>query len=302
MGSRRIVSLLLKITGGYKKFMSTWSGLILAAGKGTRMRSRIPKVLHTILGKPLISFAIETVQKLSVENINVVVSPDNHPLIKNKLKGSVGYVVQTQPNGTGDALASYFAQVPKTSDHLIIQNGDMPLISEDSIAQLMSTHESQSNVITVLTLNGRAAQDYGRVIRDQAGALIRIEEAADSSVKQDDISEVNAGVYCIDIEGVKSLMNNLNDLNTEESYITSLVELAYKEGKPVGTSELHSPLEIFGVNDRIQLSNATEILQEQIINKRRTSSTIPLTSSRSDTGFYFLPFPRTGRRIDSGGP
>jgi bifunctional UDP-N-acetylglucosamine pyrophosphorylase/glucosamine-1-phosphate N-acetyltransferase len=245
--------------------MSTWAGLILAAGKGTRMKSRIPKVLHTILGKPLLSYSIQTLTKLEIQDINIVVSPDNHDAIRKEIPGDISYIVQKEPKGTGDALISYLEQASKLPDNLIIQNGDMPLISEDSINELIQTHNSQNNVITVLSLNGRAAQDYGRIIRDQTGSIIRIEEAVDSSIKPDEIGEINAGVYCINLTNIKPIIEALKQLDTTESYITSIVEIAYKQGDLAGTSELHSPLEIFGVNDRIQLSNATEILQEQII-------------------------------------
>lgn len=245
--------------------MKTWAGLILAAGKGTRMKSRTPKVLHTILGKPLLTFSIETLSKLKIKDINVVVSPDNHQAIQEEIQQRINYVVQEQPKGTGDAFVSYLKQVSEVPEHIIIQNGDMPLISDDSIIQLIETHLAQNNLVTVLTLNGNPAQDYGRVIRDQMGSIIRIEEAVDSSIKYDDISEVNAGVYCISTRNIDKVITKLKELDTPESYITSLIEIAYKQGEPIGTSELHSPLEIFGVNDRIQLSNATEILQEQIV-------------------------------------
>ena len=245
--------------------MSTWAGLILAAGKGTRMKSRTPKVLHTILGKPLVSYSIQTLTKLEIQDINIVVSPDNHDAIRKEIPGDISYIIQKEPKGTGDALISYFEQASKLPDNIIIQNGDMPLISENSINELIQTHNSQNNVITVLSLNGRHAQDYGRVIRDQTGSIIRIEEAVDSSIKPDEISEVNAGVYCINLTNIKPIIEALKQLDTTESYITSIVEIAYKQGDLAGTSELYSPLEIFGVNDRVQLSNATEILQEQII-------------------------------------
>ncbi|MFL2644802.1 MAG: bifunctional UDP-N-acetylglucosamine diphosphorylase/glucosamine-1-phosphate N-acetyltransferase GlmU [Dehalococcoidia bacterium] len=245
--------------------MNTWSGLILAAGKGTRMKSRTPKVLHTILGKPLLSYSVKTLTKLEIKDINVVVSLDNHQAINEAMGNEIKFITQAEPKGTGDAFLSYLDQTDDLADNIIIQNGDMPLISEESITQLIDTHNTQNNLITVLSLNGRAAQDYGRVIRDQTGSVIRIEEAIDSSIKPDEISEVNAGVYCINTKKIKPLIASLKELDTPESYITSIVELGYKQGELIGTSELHSPLEIFGVNDRIQLSNATEILQEQII-------------------------------------
>ena len=242
--------------------MNTWSGLILAAGKGTRMKSRTPKVLHTILGKPLLSYSVKTLTKLEIKDINVVVSLDNHQAINEAMGNEIKFITQAEPKGTGDAFLSYLDQTDDLADNIIIQNGDMPLISEESITQLIDTHNTQNNLITVLSLNGRAAQDYGRVIRDQTGSVIRIEEAIDSSIKPDEISEVNAGVYCINTKKIKPLIASLKELDTPESYITSIVELGYKQGELIGTSELHSPLEIFGVNDRIQLSNGNTVVGE----------------------------------------
>ena len=175
--------------------MNTWSGLILAAGKGTRMKSRTPKVLHTILGKPLLSYSVKTLTKLEIKDINVVVSLDNHQAINEAMGNEIKFITQAEPKGTGDEFLSYLDQTDDLADNIIIQNGDMPLISEESITQLIDTHNTQNNLITVLSLNGRAAQDYGRVIRDQTGSVIRIEEAIDSSIKPDEISEVNAAFY-----------------------------------------------------------------------------------------------------------
>lgn len=245
--------------------MDNWAGLILAAGKGSRMKSNTPKVLHKILGQSLIQFPITALRETGITDINLVVSPDNKKPISATLDDSIKYTLQKEQKGTGDALVSYLQQCETVPKNLIIQNGDMPLISQGSIKDLIQTHSSEDNFITIVTLQDCTAGDFGRVIRNKEGLVTKIEEANESTIQSDQQTEVNAGIYCVNTKNVSEFTSELGSNHNGEQYITSLVELAYSKGLKVGFSKLKHRDEMLGVNDRLQLSQATAVMQKQIV-------------------------------------
>jgi len=233
--------------------------IILAAGQGKRMHSDKPKVLNLLAGKPLLTHVYETAMKIEHREIYIVYGCGGEQ-VKNTLKNSqVCWIEQEEQLGTGHAVQQVLPNIPK-SDHILILYGDVPLISEVSLAKLV---EAATNTgFSLLTAYFDEPHGYGRIVRDDNDNIIAIVEEKDATIEQQNICEVNAGFMVISAEILNQWIDFLKNKNKQnEYYLTDMVEIAVKNNIRVSPILAESAIEVQGVNTRSQLSEAERYYQ-----------------------------------------
>lgn len=235
------------------------SAIILAAGKGTRMKSDLPKVLHPVCGKPMVVHIIEKLRNIGVDNIVVVVG-HKAEMVQEVIGDSVNYALQTEQKGTGHAVMMAAPKLPKEGRTLVI-TGDTPLIKESTILAMISNHYDKENKGTVLTTTFENPTGYGRIIRDINDNVCGIVEEKDANQTTKQIKEVNTGIFCFDnkelISGLPRLTNN-NAQN--EYYLTDMVSIFAEDGHKFGSFSISDNEQVMGINDQEQLLAAQIIM------------------------------------------
>ena len=244
--------------------MENWAGVIMAAGEGRRMVSKMPKPLHKVCGKEMVRYPVELLQSLGVERILVVVSPATESPLREALGDSVDYVVQPTPKGTGDAAAWAVKALPPDASNIVLLGSDSPLIRLDSLRQLVNKHQGDHNAMTMLTAPDMLTEDLGRVVRDDRDAIVDLVEARDWDGDTWAPAEVNAGVYCFGRAWLQERLADIEPSPNGEKYLTSLVALAAQRGDRIGSLASDMPEETFGVNDRLQLAQVEAVMRWQI--------------------------------------
>ncbi len=240
--------------------MKSLAAVILAAGKGTRMKSRIPKVLHPLAGLPMIHYPIELARSLGADPIVVVVGYAAQS-VQQALDGyGLRFVVQDPQLGTGHALGFARVLLEEGVKDLLILSGDVPLLTEETLRAMVSCHRSHRGALTLLCGRMEDPTGYGRILRDGKGRVVRIVEEKDATDEERAIQEVNAGVYCAKARPLFRALEGLSRDNVQgEYYLTDAVEILASEG--VETYETSNPEEFLGINDRMELAHAEEVLQ-----------------------------------------
>jgi bifunctional UDP-N-acetylglucosamine pyrophosphorylase/glucosamine-1-phosphate N-acetyltransferase len=230
--------------------MST-SVIILAAGKGTRMRSSLPKVLQPLAGRPLLGHVIETAKKLQADNIITIYGHGGN-LVQNEFAHEhVQWVEQAEQLGTGHAVKVTLPVLPKDGQALIL-SGDVPCISQQTLQKLLDA--AQHTGIGLVTLTLPDASGYGRIVREN-GKIQAIVEHKDASDEQRQIKEINTGIYCVSNAKLHEWLPNLSNSNAQgEYYLTDIVAMAIADGLEVASVEPERAFEVEGVNDRVQLA------------------------------------------------
>ena len=244
--------------------MVQWAGVILAAGVGARMKSRLPKVLHPVCGKEMIRYPVELLRLLEIEPIVVVASPANEAPIKNLLGDAAEYVVQPEARGTGDALDHAREVLTAESVNLLVLGADSPLVTEETAKKLMASHLDSGSTMTVLVGQVPSAGDRGRVIRGGSGQVTAIIEAADDDDSSDSPGEVNGGVYCFSAPWLWENLERIEPGRSGERYVTSLAAIGAAAGCRVSGVAAQDPDELQGVNNRVQLSQVEGALRNRI--------------------------------------
>ena len=244
--------------------MDQWAGVVLAAGDGVRMRSRLAKVLHRVCGKELIRYPVDLMNQLGIGKVVVVVSPGNDEAVRRLLGDSVEYVIQPAVKGTGDALGRVEDLLKGRADNVMVLTADAPLVRPESVKPLMAAHVDSSRNMTFLTCISGAAQDFGRVVRDENGQVVEIVEAADNTDTDNEIAEVNGSVYCFRDRWLWDSVESVGAAPSGEKYITSLVRIGSSGNSTVQAITTEDPDELMGVNDRLQLSHVEAVLRQRI--------------------------------------
>lgn len=241
-------------------------GLILAAGKGSRMKSDLPKVLHKVCGKSMVNHVIDTLRSGKIEDINVIVGTGAELVKEATAEKNVSYSLQSEQLGTGHAIICAKDFLQDKSGTVVIFTGDAPLISEDTVLNLVNYHEEKNNKATILTSIMNDATGYGRIIRNEVSEVEKIVEHKDCSQEELKVSEVNAGMYAFNIELLLSSLNKINNKNAQgEYYLTDVIEILKAEGERVGAVAV--PVEeTLGVNSRVQLAQVEQIMRDRINN------------------------------------
>jgi bifunctional UDP-N-acetylglucosamine pyrophosphorylase/glucosamine-1-phosphate N-acetyltransferase len=241
-----------------------YTALILAAGEGKRMKSRLPKVLHEIAFKPLICWVLEAV---SGADGRIVVVGHGADEVKSVLGESVSYAVQEQRLGTGHAVAQA-KDLFRDARRVLILSGDTPLITRQTLDAAYACHTSGGNAVTVLTAHVPNPNGYGRILRGSDGNLAGIVEHADASEAQRAITEVNSGIYFFDTDALLFALDRISNGNAQgEYYLTDAIGILLGEHKKAGAFTLGDHNEIIGINDRVQLAAASERMRERIIRR-----------------------------------
>ena len=242
--------------------MEKWAGVVLAAGQGVRMKSRVTKVLHPVCGKEMIRYPVDLLRQSGIKLVIVVVSPQNAGAINQVLGDEVEYVTQPAVLGTADALSRALETVGGRAAHVLMQGGDAPLVRLESLQRLMDCHAAHGHQMTILTGTDVITQDLGRVVRDEAGRVTAIVEAADWTGETGLPTEVNSGVYCFDAPWASEQLMSIEASDQGEKYLTALA--AAGDGASIEGVIAGDPTEMLGVNNRVQLSQVEAILRQRI--------------------------------------
>lgn len=245
------------------KTQSNTTAIILAAGKGTRMKSDLPKVMHCVHGTPLIGHVVSCVEASGVCNKPVVVVSNDHELVQDYLQDRAVYAIQTKQLGTGHAAASAKDSVLGNEDIIIVLYGDHPYLKPESIQTLVQEHHARKNTITAMTFTvPNFEEDYacfaafGKIVRDEQGNFVQVVEKKDCTDQQTEIKELNPGYACYDATWFWHNIATLkNDNAQEEYYLTDLFGLASQQQRPMSTISI-DPKEAMGVNTKEDLARA----------------------------------------------
>jgi bifunctional UDP-N-acetylglucosamine pyrophosphorylase/glucosamine-1-phosphate N-acetyltransferase len=241
----------------------TAAALILAAGEGTRMKSSKPKVAHEILGEPMVRLVIDAARAAGCERVVVVTGHGAEQV--EALVGGVETVRQERQLGTGHAVMSAHKAFEGFSGSLVVLSGDTPLLRPETIAGLVAMRESSGAALTLLTANLPDPGNYGRIVRGRDGGVAEIVEQKDLKPDQHHLTEVNTGTYCFDSAVLFAHLDRLTTENAQgEYYLTDMVEVFNREGQLVSATTADEPFETLGVNSRVQLAEASRVLQRRI--------------------------------------
>ncbi|MDB9536044.1 bifunctional UDP-N-acetylglucosamine diphosphorylase/glucosamine-1-phosphate N-acetyltransferase GlmU [Dolichospermum planctonicum CS-1226] len=235
---------------------------ILAAGKGTRMKSNLPKVLHSLGGKSLVERVIESAEPLSPSRKLVIVGYQSQE-VKTAIDSNYGveFVEQTVQLGTGHAIQQLLPYLQDYTGDLLILNGDVPLLRTETLKALLQTHQENHNSCTILTAQLANPQGYGRVFRDSEGVVQKIIEDKDCTPNQRENNRVNAGIYCFRWPDLANILPHLQANNAQKEYY--LTDAVTQVGKVMAV-DVQDYQEILGINDRLQLAAANDIFQRRI--------------------------------------
>ena len=245
--------------------------IILAAGKGTRMKSDLPKVLHTIFDKPLLAYVIDAVNNTGYVDENFVIVGHQAEVVENfvsKNYANSKCILQAPQLGTGDAVNKATPFLKDFDGLVIVVCGDTPLIEAETIKEFIENHEQNKADLTVMSAIFENPTNYGRIIRDENNNFTAIVEEKDATVEQKAVKEVNAGIYCINWKTISPAFGSLKNNNAQgEYYLTDIVKWAVEKNLNVQSFILKNNEEIFGINSKVQLSEATKMLNAKHINK-----------------------------------
>ena len=245
--------------------------IILAAGKGTRMQSIDPnhsKVSYPILGKPIINYVLDALKPLGFKK-EVVVVGFGGEITKSLVDKECDVVWQKEILGTGHAVQQTTPLLKDLDGETLIIYGDTPLVKPETISSILHIHEKENNALTVVSSILPDASGYGRMIREEkSNHLLAIREETDCSEYELGISEANTGICVFDNKLLFNYLNKMDNKNTRKLYyLSQLVELMLKDGLPVGSYVVEDMVEVFGINDRVQLAYAAKIMRKRINNK-----------------------------------
>ncbi len=239
--------------------------IILAAGKGTRMKSETPKVLHKIMGKSILGYVLDNIKNFSDEAFIIIghQAEEVEEFVKSNY-AAYKTVLQTPQLGTGHAVSVVCPYLENYSGQVIILCGDTPLIKEKTLQNLLDYHNQTNSDITVLSAIFENPANYGRIIRGHDNSIKYIVEEKDATTEEKSVKEVNAGIYCVNWEKIKPAFSQLKTNNAQgEYYLTDIVKWGKSRNLKVSAYTLENNEEIYGINSRENLANATKIMNNR---------------------------------------
>lgn len=245
--------------------MERIKAVILAAGKGTRMKSELPKVIHQALGKPMVKYSIDAAIEAGADISDIcLVVGHKAELVKEAVGNDVTYVFQKEQLGTGHAVKCASEFIGKDGLTMVLC-GDTPLITGKTLKKLVETHIAEENAITVLTARVDDPAGYGRIIKDNWGKFVKIVEQKDATLEEQRVDEINSGMYIFDSAVLSKALSMITNDNAQgEYYLTDTVEIVKSEGLgEVATMVIDDVDEIKGVNSPEQLKEAEVILRNR---------------------------------------
>lgn len=241
-----------------------FTSVILAAGMGTRMKSKMPKVLHKVCGKPLSKWVIDASEAAGADKVCAVVG-HKAETVKEVLGDVCEFALQAEQKGTGHAVMQAIDVIKNSKGEVVILNGDTPLITAETINKAIEYHKNNGNQATVITAILDDATGYGRIVKDNDGSVLKIVEQKDASKEEKKINEVNSGMYVFDAQSLVYALDKITPNNAQgEYYLTDTLEILLSAGKKIGGYAISDNDEIRGINDRVQLNEAEKIMQKRI--------------------------------------
>jgi bifunctional UDP-N-acetylglucosamine pyrophosphorylase/glucosamine-1-phosphate N-acetyltransferase len=237
--------------------------VILAAGQGTRMKSTLPKVLHPLLGRPMLQYALDTAAAVNQEQ-PVVIIGHGASQIEQAFTGKARFVVQDPQLGTGHAVQQAEALLRDEADYVVVTYADMPLLTAVTLQRVVQAQKANSGPMTMLTMLVDDPRGFGRIVRDADGHVTAIVEEAQASPEQRAIRELNVGVYCFTAEWLWDALRRIPLSPKGEYYLTDVVAMAIGDGLRVGAELLDNPEEGIGINTRHHLAEAMTIIRRRI--------------------------------------
>ncbi|MDV6328530.1 bifunctional UDP-N-acetylglucosamine diphosphorylase/glucosamine-1-phosphate N-acetyltransferase GlmU [Idiomarina sp. Sol25] len=254
--------------------------VILAAGKGTRMRSELPKVLHKVANKPMVEHVIDTARSLKPDAINLIYGHGGDQLKQAIAGDDLTWVEQREQLGTGHAVQQVIPHL-KSSEKVIILYGDVPLLTESTLIKLVTA--SANTALGLLTMTLTEPTGYGRIVRNERRSVTGIVEQKDANAQQLAIKEVNTGIMIADSDKLKSWLEQLsNDNAQKEYYLTDIVAMAAREGVNIATAQPDNAQEVEGANNRQQLASLERALQQRQAEELMTQGVTLIDPARFD--------------------
>jgi bifunctional UDP-N-acetylglucosamine pyrophosphorylase/glucosamine-1-phosphate N-acetyltransferase len=241
--------------------------VVLAAGKGTRMKSELPKILHPVLGRTVLGWVLAAVEPLAADRV-VVVTGHGAEQVEASLPEGTVTARQARQRGSGDAVAAALPALEGFTGDVLVVNGDGALFTTETMQAIVEGHRTWQSAASALAIRGDVALPYGRIIRGDDGRIERIVEAKDASPEELAVDELNAGVYCFDADGLRAAVPQLSDDNASgELYITDLLELAAADGGRTLGVVAGDADELIGINTRADLAVVEEIARMRILDE-----------------------------------
>jgi len=245
--------------------MHSLSVVVLAAGKGTRMKSELVKILHPVAGTPMLAFVLDLARSLQPERLVVVVGYQRDLVRQQFSAADVLFVDQEEQLGTGHAVSVTGQALKGFKETVLILCADVPLLTEKTVREFIKSHEESGAALSVLTTVLENPHGYGRVIRGEDGQLLSIVEDRDLTPEEEGLREINTGIYCVNAGFLFSALSSLTDQNAQgEYYLTDIVAGAGSRGEKTGAYIAKDPLEVMGINTRMDLANANQYLRQKI--------------------------------------
>ena len=237
--------------------------LVLAAGKGTRMKSDMAKVLHVLEGRPLLHYSLEAARDAGAKKIIVIVGHQSDQVRKAFPDRDLIFVEQKPQLGTGHAVMQAKAELSRYKGLTVILCGDVPLLKPETIRLLIHHHREAQACVTVLTTEPPGPHAYGRIVKNSQGDILKIVEHRDATEAERKILEINTGIYCVDTQFLFAALAQVkNDNQQKEYYLTDIVEIARREGRKVHAFLTGDYVEVMGINTLEELRKAGEYLRK----------------------------------------
>lgn len=241
--------------------------VVLAAGKGTRMKSKLPKVLHKVCGKPMVEHVLEATSGAGIEE-NIVVVGFGAEKVEELLGQKAKFVYQKEQLGTGHAVLQAKDVLADYAGKLLVVCGDTPLLTSETLNQLLVKHERKGAAATILTAFLDNPTGYGRIIRNAGGSVLKIVEEKDADPEEKEVREVNTGTYCFDSKSLFAALEEISPNNAQgEYYLTDVIALFVKQGLRVDGVHVDDVLETMGINSRKHLAEAEFLMNQRTLDR-----------------------------------
>ncbi|NPC94945.1 bifunctional UDP-N-acetylglucosamine diphosphorylase/glucosamine-1-phosphate N-acetyltransferase GlmU [Bacillus sp. WMMC1349] len=241
--------------------------VVLAAGQGTRMKSKLYKVLHPVCGKPMVEHVVDEVLKLSLAKLVTIVGHGADD-VQNQLGSKSEYALQAEQLGTAHAVKQAKSILANEAGTTIVVCGDTPLLTAETMEAMLKEHREQKAKVTILTAMAKNPTGYGRIIRNETGIVEKIVEHKDATEAERLVKEINTGTYCFDNEMLFEAIEQVSNDNVQgEYYLPDVIEILKQQGETVAAYQTDNFQETLGVNDRVALSQAETYMKQRINNR-----------------------------------
>jgi len=238
--------------------------IVLAAGQGTRMKSELPKVMHPVAGRPMVSFVVDAAQALDPAHLVVVVG-HGEDLVRQTVGDAVAYATQEEQLGTGHAVQQAAHSADGRAETVLVLYGDTPLMRPETLRHLVEHHQAESAAVTVLTSEPADPTGYGRIVREsQGGSVLAIVEEIEATPAQKAIEEVSSGIFCFRDSWLWPNLAKIRASSAGEYYLTQLVAIAQDQGEKVTAWLVSDPLEVIGLDHRLKLARGEAEMRQRI--------------------------------------